>query len=372
AKAQADAEAKARAEADAKANGAKATDHQVTETDTAADWNKAQASRDPTKPGRGNGTELPPPVKPESTEPDLAAIPPVGGSDSSEPPSPDPDSPSTSSGGSTSASPKPSSPPTTESESPSPGPSGRMMTPEQEAAEEEAIQAVKKARHAQAELKKAEDEAMKAVDKAKSAGVGTVDYKFDEGDLKEDPRKFLIPAEYREENTDAWGEIMYNTDTGHLLVYEKYGKFYRGYLFSGSEYPFKKDQFLTAGGQTLACRPYKKSGGRYVPSIFDIEIEAIAVMWKQDRVYRALVTLYDPQEPGKLLLYNITNLRARYGAAQVAHRLSDEFYKRAQTPIWEPPRKITNRDEKYQEYQQKHGVDIMNGRMALLEIKKEE
>ncbi|EXL64393.1 hypothetical protein FOPG_19341 [Fusarium oxysporum f. sp. conglutinans race 2 54008] len=246
-----------------------------------------------------------------------------------------------------------------------------MMTPEQENAEQEAISAVQKARLAQAELKKAEEIAMKAVDRAKSAGVKSVDYTSDEGHLKEDPRKFLIPAEYRDENTEAWGQIMYNTDNGFLLVYEKWGKFYRGYLFSGSEYPFKKQQFLANGGNTLACQPTIKSGGRNIPNIFEIEIEAIAVMWKNDRVYRAMITLYDPKEPGKILLYNITGLRARYGEARVAKRLSHEFHMRAQESIWNEPR-ITKGDESYQEYLRKHGADIIEGKRALAGIKKEE
>ncbi|KAG7424338.1 hypothetical protein Forpi1262_v014544 [Fusarium oxysporum f. sp. raphani] len=373
----------AKAKADTADAEAKDDDEPAKATDTTSDSNKPEASRSPAEAGGEKDKEPQPTLKQESAEQDLTSIPDSSSASSA-----------TSTGTSTSASPKPSGPtstdvlPTTESKSPSPSPpnaqpSGpsdtrpaRMTIPEQKNAEQEAISAVKKARLSQAELKKAEDEAMKAADRAESARIGSVDYMSDEGHLGEDPRRFLIPAEYRDENTEAWGEIMYNTDNGFLLVYEKWGKFYRGYLFSGSEIPAQKKRFLENGGETLICEPIIKSGGRKVPDIFETEVEAIAVMWTGGRVYRAMITLRDPEKPGKVLLYNITGLRAKYGEVAVAKRLRAEFLMRGQEPIWAGPRttRVSKDETAYMAFLRKYSSDISKGKRAIqiVEIKKED
>ncbi|KAF9766160.1 hypothetical protein IL306_001461 [Fusarium sp. DS 682] len=395
-KAEAERKEKERKERDEKAGDqakagdpAKADQPDITDTGAAAGWDKAQADKDPAEAGREKDSkdkrdERPePPLKQESVERDIRSIPPVGTSNSPESPSPESSSTSpksstsASSGTSTATSASSSSKPASNAQpsGPSDTSSPRMMTPEQKDAEQEAISAVKKARDAQAELKKAEDEAMKAVDRAKSAGVQSVDYTSDEL-LAEDPTRFLIPAEYRDENTEAWGKIMYNTDNGFLLVYEKWDQFYRGYLFSGSEVAMKKKRFLENGGETLFCEPIIKSGGKKAPDIFETEIEAIAVMWRGGRVYRAMITLRDPGRPGKVLLYNITGLRAKYGQSNVAKRLRAEFLMRGQEPIWDMPRttRVSKDETGYMAFLRKYGTAISKGKRAIqiVEIKKED
>ncbi|SPJ78491.1 uncharacterized protein FTOL_06880 [Fusarium torulosum] len=251
---------------------------------------------------------------------------------------------------------------------------GSRASPEMEEAEGEAIRAVKQARIAESEFQKAQQNAIRAVDKARAAGVNSVNYTDNES-LTNDLSQFRIPAELREEDTAAWGTIKYNTDKGFLLVYEEYNNLFRGHMISGTRYPMEKQAFLDKNGPTLCAQSPTRGGGKNDVNIWDCTIVTIAILWSNDgeRVRRALVVL---REPGRSsdLLYNITTMRERWGAAVVTARLYPEFLMRGQTPAWEPPKKrrVSRNCDKEQEFLQKHNAAIKYGYKAIRKLEAEE
>jgi hypothetical protein len=157
-------------------------------------------------------------------------------------------------------------------------------------------------------------------------------------------------------------------------VYEKYKSFFRAYMISGSQYPFEKKQFINNGGPCLNAQ-IVTSGARAKNrvGIFDVEIEAIAVLWGRNRVQRTLITLREP-ESDQLQLYNITSMRARWGETDTTLRLYYEFLMREQEPVWFPAKKrrVNRHQNSELEFLKKNSVAINRGKKAVQILKTED
>ncbi|GKU11903.1 unnamed protein product [Fusarium langsethiae] len=236
-----------------------------------------------------------------------------------------------------------------------------LSTPAKLLAEEEARKA----------LEKAEQEYKEALNKASALGVNTAGL-GNHGAI-DDPFTFRIPAEWREENVPGSGTIMYNTDKGYLLVYEKFKNFFRAYMISGSQYPMEKKAFIANKGPRLDAQIVTTGARRDEVNIFDIEIEAIAVLWGRNRVHRAFITLREPGSK-ELLLYNITTMRARWGEANTTLRLYYEFLMREQEPVWFPAKKrrVNRHHNSELKFLRKNSTAINSGKKAVQILKMED
>ncbi|KAM0347566.1 hypothetical protein ACHAP4_011287 [Fusarium culmorum] len=234
---------------------------------------------------------------------------------------------------------------------------------------DEKMEEDKKKATAKAAMEKARLIYEEAVQNAMAVGVVTDGMRDDSLD---DYTRFRIPGEWREEGTAAWGEIKYNTDKGYLLVYESFGDLYRAYMISRTQYPFEKKKFLENKGPRLDAQIVTAGArGHDDFGIFDVDIEAIAVLWGRDRVQRVLVTLREPHNPEELLLYNVTTMRARWGAAQTTKRLYYEFLRRNQEPVWYPPerRRANGHQMAEQKFFEEHRTAIENGKEVVKKLR---